>query len=460
MRLFFLLLVLLPGTGGHFCRAQAPPTNYSLAQALTVAAAQYPSLQASQRETQAAQRQVTIARNTLLPELNVAYQANVATYNNITGLFYPQYVLPISGPPSLANRNQAVVGSAASALLTWSPLTFGARTADINLAQAQVRTAQANESVTLLRHQVRVADAYFDLLLATDLVRVYAQNTRRTETLARQAAVLVVNGLRPGVDSAQFNAEVSRAQVDFLTAQQSREAAAIRLSELLALPTGEVAATDTTLLTRLPPETDLRAPADTATHPYLLAARRQVEAGTQRRQVIQRAVLPRLSFWGTGYGRGSGISATGEVNSADGWRLSRTNYGAGFQLAVPVLSYPQVRVRAQQEQLLTQAYEARLRETTLQVTKQQQQAQAALRSRLLIARQLPRQLGAARFAYRAQQTRYQTGLVSVTDLAQAQYALVRAEVDARAATAQAWQAYLALAAARGDVGALLRPVQP
>ncbi|OGX87397.1 hypothetical protein BEN47_10705 [Hymenobacter lapidarius] len=459
MRLFFLLIVLLPGTGGHFCQAQAPPTGYSLAQALTVATAQYPSLQASQRETQAAQRQVAVARNTLLPELNVAYQANVATYNNITGMLYPQYVLPISGPPSTANRNDAVVGSAASALLTWSPLTFGARAADIGLAQAQVRTAQANESVTLLSHQVRVADAYFDLLLATDLVRVYAQNTRRTETLARQANVLVINGLRPGVDSAQFNAEVSRAQVDFLTAQQSREAAAIRLSELLALATGEVTATDTTLLTRLPPAADPVA-ADTATHPYLLAARRQVEASRQRRQVIQRAVLPKLSFWGTGYGRGSGISATGEVNSSDGWRLSRTNYGAGFQLALPVLSYPQVRVRAQQEQFLTQAYEARLRETGLQVSKQQQQAQAALRSRLLIARQLPRQLGAARFAYRAQQTRYETGLVSVTDVAQAQYALVRAEVDARAATAQAWKAYLALAAARGDVNELLRPVQP
>jgi outer membrane protein TolC len=161
MRLFSFLLGLTLLAGGHRALAQSmPPTRYSLAQALSVATAQYPSLQASQRETQAAQRQVTQARNTLIPELNVAYQANVATYNNITGMFYPQYVLPISGPPSLANRNEAVVGSAASALLTWSPLTFGARAADIQLAQAQVRTAQANESVTLLSHQVRVADAY------------------------------------------------------------------------------------------------------------------------------------------------------------------------------------------------------------------------------------------------------------------------------------------------------------
>ncbi|MEJ7659360.1 MAG: TolC family protein [Hymenobacter sp.] len=230
-----------------------PSTGYSLAQALAVAAAQYLGLQASQLTSRAAQRQVAVARNTLIPELSVAYQANVATYNNITGMFYPQYVLPISGPPSTANRNQAVVGSAASAPLTWTPLTFGARTAAIDLAQAQYRAAQASQATTLLGHQVLVADAYLDLLLTTELERVYAQNIRRTEITAHQATVLVTTGLRPGVDSAQFNAEVARAQVDLLTARQSREVAAIRLSELLALPAGEVAATDTTLLTRLPP---------------------------------------------------------------------------------------------------------------------------------------------------------------------------------------------------------------
>ena len=460
MRLFTFLLGVGLLTSAHRAAAQAPAAGFSLSQALTVAAAQYPSLQASRLSSQAAQKQVAVARNTLLPELNVAYQANVATYNNITGMLYPQYVLPISGPPSTANRNQAVVGSAASALLTWTPLTFGARTAAIDLAQAQYRAAQASEASTLLGHQVLVADAYLDLLLTTELERVYAQNIRRTEITAHQATVLVTTGLRPGVDSAQFNAEVARARVDLLTAQQNREAAAIRLSELLALPTGEVAATDTTLLTHLPPAAGPDAPADTAAHPDLLTARRQVEVGLLRQRVIRRAVLPQLTFWGTGYGRGSGIAYTGEVNSADGWRLSRTNYGAGFQLAVPVLSYWRVRTQAQQEQLLTAANAARQRETALQLGKQQQQAQAALRSRLLIARQLPRQLGAARFAYRAQQLRYANGLVSVTDVAQAQYALVQAEVNTRAAAVQAWKAYLALAAARGDVRALLRATQP
>jgi outer membrane protein len=458
MRLSSFLLVLGLLGGGYRATAQAPPAGYSLAQALTVATARYPSLQASQLSSQAAQRQVAIARNTLIPELSVAYQANVATYNNITGMFFPQYVLPISGPPSTANRGQAVVGSAASALLTWTPLTFGARTAAIDLAQAQYRAAQASQASTLLGHQVLVADAYLDLLLNTELERVYAQNIRRTEVTAHQAAVLVTTGLRPGVDSAQFNAAVSQARVDLLTAQQNREAAAIRLSELLALPAGEVAATDTTLLTRLPPAAT-GTPADTAAHPDLLTARQQVEVGLLRQRVIRRAVLPQLSFWGTTYGRGSGIDYTGEVNSADGWRLSRTNYGAGVQLAVPVLSYWRVRTQAQQEQLLTQANAARRAETALQLSKQQQQAQAALRSRLLIAGQLPRQLGAARFAYRAQQLRYASGLVSVTDVAQAQYALVQAEVNTRAAAVQAWKAYLALAAARGDVAGLLRATQ-
>jgi outer membrane protein len=68
----------------------------------------------------------------------------------------------------------------------------------------------------------------------------------------------------------------------------------------------------------------------------------QSDLGCQSGQAhqISRSWTPRLEFWGTTYLRGSGIGFDGTVNKSSGWNLNRYNYGAGFQLAFPILELP------------------------------------------------------------------------------------------------------------------------
>lgn len=98
-----------------------------------------PQLQVLREQAKASEQNIALTKNTYIPDLNAGYQVNVATYNNITGLSYPGFLLPISGPPSQSNKMTFVTGSALGVLAKWNPFTFGQRNAAIETATAQFK---------------------------------------------------------------------------------------------------------------------------------------------------------------------------------------------------------------------------------------------------------------------------------------------------------------------------------
>ena len=87
---------------------------------------------------------------------------------------------------------------------------------------------------------------------------------------------------------------------------------------------------------------------------------------------------------------------------------------------------------------------------------QRRQARLLRRQAEEVARQMPRQVGAARLALTGLQSRYASGLVSLTDVLQAQYALLRAETDQKVATLAVWRGLLLEAYAQGDINLFLQ----
>lgn len=428
----------------------AQPTP--LADLLNQTAAQYPALKAVRYRLDALRQNEALVQQTARPSLDAAYNANLATYNNITGLFFPPFTLPISGPPSASNSYQPVAGSSASLLLNWQPVTFGKREAQRAVAVAELAAGEAGLTNDLFNHKIRVIRAYLDQLLLQQLLSVYLQNSQRANAILMQSRVLVINGLRPASDTALLSGELSRARVELLQAQQALQIAQINLGEL-ATGTQVSVRADSLLFTRLPTVPGQR---DTASmHPTLQVAQRQIKVSESKESLIQKARLPVFSVWATTYARGSGVSASGDVQPAQGLLLTRVNYGAGVQLALPLLNGPEVRLRSQQQQLITSAVTEDLHQTERQLSTQQQVAAATLQQALLVARELPLQVQANQTAYTTLQTRYANGLVTLPDVAQALYGLVRAETDLRRAYWSAWQALLQQAAAAGDLAIFL-----
>ncbi len=447
MKPFWLIIIWLFTVSTANCQ--------TLHELLKQAESNYPLLKAKAFEVLAGQSNVSFAKNTAMPSLDAAYQVNYATYNNITGMASPQFFVPISGPPSPDNVYGGTFGSVASLLLHWEPFTFGQRSARIDIANANLHYNEADAKQEIFKHQIDVIRTYLDIVISHELLKVYTKNLERSKENVRVVRTLTISGLRPGVDTALFSAEVSRAKIELLNHRKFLETQKTRLSELLANETMTYIS-DSSYFHTLP-----LFPSDTATsiHPLINLSKSKLEINQYQRKFVQRSLYPTLAAWGTTYARGSGIQYDGSINSKEGLSFSRFNYGVGLQLSVPLLHFVDVRHQLHQQNALISAQQERLNQVKLELSRQQAVAHLMLRNSLEIAKESPVFYQSAEFAFRALLTRYNSGLANYADLIQAQYSLVKAETDLKKSYLECWKALLYEAAVQGDLTVFLNQVK-
>jgi outer membrane protein len=433
-------------------QAQKAPTT--LKKLLQFAETNYPLLKSKAFDLQAAQRNVDATKNTLIPSLDASYQLNYATYNNITGMAYPQFLVPISGPTSSQNNMSGVFGSAASLLLNWQPLTFGQRQSQVDFAKAGVQYSAADAQNEIFKHKVNVIGAYLDVLMWAELVKLYEANVKRLEASASEVKTLVTTGIKPGVDSSLLKAEVSRAKIDLLSSRKFNDQALIALSQLLATDSLPLL-NDTSYFYKLPVSSVLT---DTSKNPLLYLYNSAIELSNAHKKVLAKTAMPVFGAWGNTYARGSGVSYNGAVKSTDGLGWQRYNYGLGVQLSVPILQFARIKPQLQQEDFFIKSNEEKLNEVSLQLRKQNQLADTVLSNAFAVAKETPLFYESAAVSYRALFSRYQSGLANFADLMQAQYALIKAETDNKVAYMGVWKALLYKAAVSGNLDLFLTQV--
>ena len=420
---------------------------------LSTATANYPLIKSKRMQTQALQYTVKYKQNGLIPSLNASYQVDYATANNITGMIYPQYITPISGPPSKGNDYSGVPGSAAALNLQWEPITFGQRNAEIDLAKGRLQYGQADENLTLFQHQVYVINAWLNYLLVSDLIKVYQSNIDKSAFNLKQAQTLVVSGLRPGTDSSSFHSEYTRAQMQLIAFERQRDSSLIALKELVGgkLPIG--LPVDSSLFSNLP--TTSLANTSTTDHPEVQLGKANITANELALKSLKKSILPHLTLWSTGYGRGSGIGADGSVNSNDGWRFQRYNYGVGAQIAFPILEVFRQKPLWKQQELITASSREQLAQTELHLNTQKEIAASNFQKALQSARLAPQQFHSAEYSYKAIQSRYKSGLINYYDVIQAQQLLFQSAATVKIAYYGAWRALLNEAAYSGNLNLFL-----
>ena len=425
----------------------------SLLQAIQRSEKNYPLLKSKLYGVEAARKNIELIKNSFVPSLDISYQANLATANNITGMFYPMGMIPMTGPVFSSNNYNPGFGTAASLLLNWQPYTFGRRKAQINFSKAEVITSSADSENEIFNHKIKVVSVYLDVLLASELVKATAQNLERTNFDLKQSRVLVITGLRPGVDTALFLSELSKARIDVLNAGKYLQTQQIILSELLVSDTS-FTLSDTLFFSKLP-AVNLTKEISPTQHPLLKYSQSQLDLSKSKEALLKKSWVPKLDIWGTGFARGSGIYPDATIKAADGWGFSRYNYALGFQVAFPILKYSESRLQQQQQNFVSKSNEELLNQSSLQLSKQQAISDADLQSALEIAKETPTQFQSAEYAFRALQIRYNAGLVNFADLIQAQYSLVKAQTDLKKSYWEAWKALLYKTAVTGDLNLFL-----
>ena len=450
MRGWWLAAAVLVMSSGVARAQTAAAPALTLSEAMQLAVQHYPAVRESQARAQAAAEGIGVAETAYLPKLGLVWQETRATHNNVFGLVLPQPVLPAISGPVLGTRSMdSVWGSAAGALLSWDAIDFGQRKAAVDVARAQSTQASARRELTELDVAAAAADAFLSALAADDAVRAAQANVDRLQVLVQSVRSLVANQLRPGVDESRANAEIAIARNQVSQAVQTAQLARATLGGLIGRP-------DETLdlaIGRLAeaPSADAVPGVDAKGHPALRVSLAQIAVVEAREQVLDRAYRPRVTLQAALFGRSSGAEVPGQPSLGNGLWLQVPNWALGATVAFPAFDLFPLRARKQLEAQNLLAEKAHYDQTLTDLATQGARARAVLKAATDIAANTPIEREAAAEAETRARARYDSGLATITEVADATRVLAQAEADDAIARLGVWRALLAVAQVHGDL---------
>jgi len=441
-------------------QASSLPLSLTLDEAVQYALDHYPTVRAALEQVNASTAGVDVARAGYLPRLDALWQSNRATANNIFGQLLPQSVIPsISGPVLSSASADSVWGSATGALLSWEPFDFGLRHAGVVGAEAGLTRARANETLTRLEVQSAVSAAFLNVLATQQAVAAAQADFDRRDVLRRAVQTLVEHELRPGAEASRADAERAAAQTRLIQAQQSAIVAQTTFVRVLGVTTGSVVAVGDALMAHVPAA---HVPAATASgHPLAQVHEAAIEQARAAEDLLARTDRPRVYLQSSVFARGSGANPDGTLDGGiDGLGLDRANWAAGVQVIFPnVFDFSTLHARKAAASASTRSEAALYDEALLTVTSQRQQAAGLLQAARAVSANTPIQLAAAQQSESQARARYNAGLASIIEVADAQSLLAQAEAQDRLSRVDVWRALLAEAVAAGDLGPFLTLVR-
>ncbi|MGZ3276769.1 MAG: TolC family protein [Caulobacteraceae bacterium] len=442
-------------------RAQPPSSApVTLAEALDYARTHYPSVRAALAQKVAADRDVDVAKTAYLPQVNLLYQINRATLNNITGVLLPQSVIPSQSGPVLPSSSQSAWSSGAGALVSWRPFDFGYRAAKVDAARAAEAAAVQSAALSELDVLSATSDAYMNLAAAQSLAATAEANQARLRAFASAVHALVDNTLRPGVDAQQADAAEGLAETALISARANVENQKAVLAALIDRRPGAVAI-DAAPLRGLPPDAAGGPAPSLDAHPAAQFAQARVRQQSAEVDAAGRQYAPQFDVVGSAYSRGSGKTPSGAYPGGDaGLGPGVSNWAVGLQVTLPLGSYPMLHAEQAGQKARLQAEQARYDQTLDELNVRLDQARTNLDSARAIAKVTPVALEAARQSEAQQRARFQSGLATVVDVTAAEAALAQAESQDSIARLNVWRALAALGAAEGDMAPFRRLLAP
>ena len=448
--------------------ANAQQQPLTIKEAVKIALENYGSIKAKANFVNASKAALQNTRKDALPDLSVSAQQDYGTINGQSGPLYGFKGLGASsGGPSMESQSWAsAFGSLYLANINWDFFSFGRVRERINGAKLELIRDENDLEQEKFQHQIRVAAAYLNLLAAQRLTRSQQNNLERASRLRDVVVARTKNGLNPGVDSSQANAEISAAKIALVRSRDYEQEQANQLAKYMGI-TGQDFNLDSLFINRIPTtiaDTSTRA---SANNPVLKYFNSLIDVSDQQVKYLRTFNYPTFSLFGVMQTRGSGFDYNyGEQNPKsyatdylNGVKPTRSNYltGVGFiwNLTTPL------RIK---QQLQSQRYNSlALQDQYNQVQQQYENDQILAASKIRNAMQnyieAPIQVKAASDAYLQKSVLYKNGLSNIVDITQALYTLNRAETDRDISFSNVWQALLLKAAASGDFGLFINEFQ-
>jgi outer membrane protein TolC len=320
----------------------------------------------------------------------------------------------------------------------------------VAIANASRTQSEASLRRTQFEIAVAAADAYLTLAAAQETVRAAQAGVDRADVVLRSISALVNAQLRPGADASRAEAELAAARTQLIQAEQAVEVARATVAQFVGVDPTQIIIVAPRLL-QLPPD-QVTTPPDPALNP-LAAEQNSVIARTQAElRALGRSYFPRFFGQASAYARGTGAGNDGSrFGGFNGLAPTFQNYGIGLTVTFPVFDLPAIRARQSAQSATIRAETARYDQIAVDLRAQWNRAVASLQGGRRIAANTPVQVAAARTATEQATARYESGLGTIDQVADAQRLLTQAEIDDALARLGVWRGLLGVAAAAGDI---------
>ncbi|HET7214689.1 MAG TPA: TolC family protein [Terriglobia bacterium] len=449
-----LLLLISTPMFGQAAPPQSPAPavrSFTVQEAVNYALANYPAVRAAMERYIAAREGVGLAATSYLPSVNMIWQENRATRNNIAGMLLPQSVIPNPSGTVLPESGRSFWGSGTGVLFSYEPFDFGYRHAQVQAAKSTENRIQEELALTRLDVASAVADASLLVLAAEQQVRASQADVDRRTVFAKSVHALVDARLRPGADASRADAELAAARIRFVLAQQAERVNAAVFAQVLGLAGSRIT---------IKPGPFEQAPSEkiwptgsVSSHPAAIAEERRIEEAQARVKVLGRSYYPHIAVQALASARGSGANGQGVPlpGSPGLWPRDATNWATGFSVTFPLMDIASIRARKRIEMANQRREQALYDQTVQTLTGQMDQAEVVLDASRQIAQNTPVELRAATDSEAQARARFKAGLDTIVDVAEAQRLLLQAEIDDSLATLNIWRALARLAVAQGDL---------
>jgi outer membrane protein len=414
----FLLLTAPPlCAGGPASQEPAAPLRLSLEDAIVRAKAASPRLQSLSALTRAASEGVRGAEAGRRPELEL--QASYTRNSNV-----PELVLALPGSPprtifpNLPNNVRTHVGATL-------PLYTGGRTqAQFDAATELERASGADRSAAVNELVAETRAAYVNVIFARENARVLKEAMTSYDAHLKDARNRHEMGLVPSTDVLAVAVERERADLARAQSENAASIATANLLRLLGLPAGTMLDLDTLSQAQQSPQGEgvLRLSAEGRAE--LEALRARIRALEANARISRSAAKPQ-----------AGLTAAYDYANpnprilplAGEWRDS---WSVGVGVTWKVLDGGKSNAAAAQSEAQAESLRAQLAELEarirLDVTTRQLELESATAGRAVAQRAIE----AARDAVRVAKDRYTEGVLSSSELLDAEVRLLRAFLEA------------------------------
>ena len=424
----------------------------------------FPQLIQQQAEVRAARKNVTLQKvKEYNPNGLMSYQDVVASHNRLTQTLFSSPSLPTTpgpGPETVTMHPKAF--SAAGFIIDWAPLDFGLHKARIDFSKAEYRYSEANYGLTLLDATVEAATRFLDTLVMQEQVNVAIANVQRFSDFSTIVHAQVGAGLKAAADASLADSQLANARNDLIRARLNYDLARAALGyitgqggDLLDIyPGGMIRLTE--------PENPIKAPPIFENHPKAISRRALVATRLASRKILDKQYYPTLRWLGGMSLRGTTFHTNrGDVEAPDvsGIFPVVPNWNVGLMIDFPFLDI--IRINAEKKVVDERVMAARASyDLALQELKTEDvQACTRLQAATDLASNMPIQVQAAEAAARQAQARYQAGLATVAQVAEANQILADSRVKLAVANVGVWKALLSVSAIHGDIKPFLSAAQ-